>query len=160
MIHPIAAYEVTVTKEDIDVLEHVNNRVYLRWIEEAAIYASDLNGWTTEDYIKFGAAWMAREHWIEYLRPCVLGDKITVYTWVEYSLKGRCLRRYAMKKGDKIHCVAATEWVFVDLKTRRAIDCPPQVAAHFEAVPVGDQRLLDLGLTRMVHFAPTWLPEK
>ena len=32
----IVRYEVQVGPQDIDVLNHVNNRVYLRWVEEAA----------------------------------------------------------------------------------------------------------------------------
>ncbi len=150
----IVKYEVTVGEKDIDVLDHVNNRVYLRWVEEAAKFASDVNGWTTEDYLKLGAAWMAREHWIEYLRPCALGDKIEVYTWIHSYQRGRSFRRYTMKNAGKICCVAATEWVFVDLTTRRAIDCPPNVCDCFTPVAGDDPRLKELGIARCVRFSP------
>jgi len=151
---PIVKYIVEVKPEDIDVLDHVNNRVYLRWVEEAALHASDVNGWTTPDYIGFGAAWMARQHWIEYLRPCVLGDEIEIYTWVQYHKNGLCLRRYAMKNAGKLCCVAATEWVFVDLKTRRVVECPPQINDCFEVVNPDDTRLKELGVARCVRFTP------
>ena len=141
----IVRYEVQVGPQDIDVLNHVNNRVYLRWVEEAATTASAQNGWSTQDYLKLGAAWMAREHWIEYLRPCVLNDTIEIYTWI------------AMKNHGKLCCVAATEWVFVDLTVRRAIECPENVASCFVTVPSDDARLKELGIARCVRFAPVGL---
>ena len=150
----IARYEVKVLPADIDVLDHVNNRVYLRWVEEAARYASDVNGWTTDDYLKLGAAWMAREHWIEYLRPCALGDTIEVYTWIHAYSRGRSFRRYTMKNAGKVCCIAATEWVFVDLNTRHAIDCPKEVSERFVVVPSDDVRLKELGISRCVRFTP------
>lgn len=153
-VQDLVTYTVTVEKDDIDVLGHVNNRVYLRWVEEAAVHASDVNGWSTKDYIDFGAAWMAREHWIEYLRPCALGDVITIHTWVQYHKGGLCLRRYSMKNGEKLCCVAATQWVFVDLKTRRAVDCPPEVNDCFKVVSPEDERLKALGIARCVRFTP------
>lgn len=151
----IVKYEVTVQPKDIDVLNHVNNRVYLRWVEEAACFASDVNGWTIKDYLKLGSAWMAREHWIEYLRPCALGEKIEIYTWVQSYQRGRSFRRYTMKNAGKVCCVAATEWVFVNLTTRRAVECPPEVISCFEDVAADDPRLKELGLTRCVRFVPT-----
>ena len=143
--------------QDIDVLNHVNNRVYLRWVEEAATTASAQNGWSTQDYLKLGAAWMAREHWIEYLRPCVLNDTIEIYTWIQSYQHGRSFRRYAMKNHGKLCCVAATEWVFVDLTVRRAIECPENVASCFVTVPSDDARLKELGIARCVRFAPVGL---
>lgn len=153
----IVQYEVQVGPQDIDVLNHVNNRVYLRWVEEAATTASAQNGWSTQDYLKLGAVWMAREHWIEYLRPCVLNDTIEIYTWIQSYQHGRSFRRYAMKNHGKLCCVAATEWVFVDLTVRRAIECPENVASCFVTVPSDDARLKELGIARCVRFAPVGL---
>lgn len=153
-IQDLVVKEFTVTAEDIDELGHVNNRVYLRWIEEVARYASDVNGWTTQKYIENGFAWVAREHWIEYLRACVLGDVIRAYTWLQSRDESRCLRRYALKKGPKICCVGATEWDFIDLNTRRTTVCPERVAEHFRLVSKDDDRLVSLGISRPVRYAP------
>lgn len=57
-----------VESSDIDVLEHVNNRVYLRWIEEVATNHSAKKGYDAKRYLEIGCVWVAREHWIEYLR--------------------------------------------------------------------------------------------
>lgn len=148
----------TVGERDIDELEHVNNQVYLRWLEEVARHASDVNGWTWERYRdEVGAAWMARQHWIEYLRPCALGDTVTAYTWLQAYTGARCLRRYAIKREGKICCVGATEWNFVNLTTRRAMVCPDVVISHFEIVPADDERLKELCISRPMRFVPEGL---
>lgn len=142
---------------DLDELNHVNNRVYVRWMEESARQASAENGWPAERYFKeLSGAWMARQHWVEYLRACRAGDSVTVYTWVQ-SLSGHAsLRRYAMKNGAKICCTAATVWNWVNLATRRAEPVPPHLAACFEIVADDDARLRQLGIARPI----AWMPGK
>ena len=154
IVEPINAFEYMVTQADTDELGHVNNRVYMRWLEESARAASALRGWGADQYISRGFAWVARQHWIEYLRPCVPGDKIVVYTWVEATAGARSLRRYCFKRGPKVCIVAATEWDFIDLKSRRAVDVPDSVRAQFECVPADDPRLKELGISRPVRYAP------
>lgn len=152
----IVSQSFVVTERDIDVMKHVNNRVYLRWMEEAACYASECNGWPISRYFQEGnGAWVAREHWVEYLRAVTLGDTVTVYTWVQSLVGAASLRRYVMKNGPKICCVAATEWNYVNLTTRRAQDCPAQLAQCFELVAQDDERLKQLGIARFVRFAPS-----
>ena len=50
---------------------------------------------------------------------------------------------------------AATEWVYIDLKTRRASELPEQVASCFQIVPSDDLRLKELGIARPVRYLPT-----
>lgn len=139
---------------DIDVLQHVNNRVYLRWVEEVATRHSAVKGYDAQTYLKMGSVWVAREHWIEYLRPCLLGDEITVYTWVEAVDDSRCLRRYAMKKSGKIVCCAATEWDFISLETRRRTTLPESLKQAFKLIPGDASCLKELGIARPVRFMP------
>lgn len=97
----IAIYEkkIVVTEASIDILGHVNNREYLRWMEEVAIEHSAALGWPQERYMAEQHVWVAREHWIEYLRPALLGDHLSVYTWLQETAGPICLRRYAVVRG-------------------------------------------------------------
>ena len=54
----------------------------------------------------------------------------------------------------KLCCVAATEWNYVNLKTRRAEDVPQALAACFEIISPDDERLKSLGIARRVRFSP------
>ena len=156
MFDGIAKFEVQVKPEDLDELNHVNNVVYMRWMEMAAREGSALAGWPTERYFKEGlGAWVVRKHWIEYLRDCKLDDTVEVYTWVQEFSASTSLRRYAMKVNGKLCCVAATEWVYIDLKTRRASELPEQVASCFQIVPSDDLRLKELGIARPFRYLPT-----
>lgn len=143
-------FEVTAT--DIDVLQHVNNRVYLRWIEEVATNHSAKKGYDAARYLAMGSVWVAREHWIEYLRPCVLGDKVTVHTWVEAIDESRCLRRYAMTKAGKIVCNAATEWDFISFATKRRTAIPQALIDAFRLIPAGSDILKAMGLARPLRY--------
>ena len=74
--------QLRVGADSIDVMGHVNNQEYLRWMEEIAIEHSTAQGWPMERYLNSGASWYVRSHFIEYLRPALLGDEITICTWL------------------------------------------------------------------------------
>lgn len=144
----------TVTASSIDVLGHVNNREYLRWTEEAATAHAALLGWTLEAMRREGAVWVAHQHWIEYLHPAHSGDEIDLYTWVENIRGAASLRRFAVKSGEKLLAVAATEWVYVDTERMRPCLIPEHVASSFPRVVADDPRLAVLGIAR----SPRWTP--
>ena len=73
---------LTVAPESIDAVGHVNNREYLRWMEEIAVEHSAAHGWPMERYFAGGNAWVAATHFLEYLRPAFAGDALDVYTWI------------------------------------------------------------------------------
>ena len=74
--------QLLVDADSTDVHGHVNNQEYLRWMEEIAIEHSSAQGWPMERYLNSGASWYVSSHFIEYLQQAMLGDEITVYTWV------------------------------------------------------------------------------
>ena len=73
-----------------------------------------------KECLQRGEVWVAREHWIEYLRPCYEGDELTVFSWVANLSGPRSLRRYAIKRGARLVSLGATEWVYIDYKTGQA----------------------------------------
>lgn len=139
---------VLVGPESIDALGHVNNREYLRWMEEAALEHSAAQGWSTERYLAAGGAWVAAEHRIEYLRPAFAGESLVVCTWVESLTGSDSLRRYVISRGRKPVARGETRWTFVNLASGRAIAVPEEVAHAFERVPEADPELVAAGLAR------------
>ena len=60
---------IDVKPEDIDELGHVNNVVYLGWVQlVAATHWSQL----TTDEIRSKNIWVALRHEIDYVNPCLL----------------------------------------------------------------------------------------
>ena len=77
-----ARFEVTfsVSPDDIDHLGHVNNLVYLRWVQDAA--AAHWRSATDREQ-RATIEWVAVRHEIDYQAPAHAGDRIAVRTWVE-----------------------------------------------------------------------------
>ena len=71
--------KLEVTPENIDNLNHVNNVVYVNWMDTVAFehWASQTKKNPLPEYI-----WVVLKHEIEYLKQAFLGDVITVKTWV------------------------------------------------------------------------------
>ncbi|MEP6728662.1 MAG: acyl-CoA thioesterase, partial [Bacteroidota bacterium] len=72
-------HRVTAAVNDIDELGHVNNIVYLRWVQEVASahWASLSNDNINKKYV-----WVVLRHEIDYLFPALLHNEIIVRTWV------------------------------------------------------------------------------
>ena len=129
-----------VSESDLDDLQHANNISYLKWMQSAALAHSAAQGWPIKAYHTLGHGWVVRSHHIEYLTPALLGDEIIVRTMVENLKKVTSLRRFTiLRPADEVVLAkAATEWAFVDFKTRTLKRIPPEVANAFEIVPAAE----------------------
>ena len=76
---PVFEIRIAVTPADIDVMDHVNNVAYLRWVQEVAI-AHWRSLTTPEEQQQW--LWVVLRHEIDYKQPAVLGDEIVARTWV------------------------------------------------------------------------------
>lgn len=70
---------LTITDADIDGLGHVNNVVYVRWAQDAAVAHWETLA-SAED--RAALAWVAIRHEVDYLHPALPGDAIVAATWV------------------------------------------------------------------------------
>lgn len=133
-------YPHVVTDDEIDeVIRHVNNLAYLKWMQSAAMAHSAAQGWPPDAYLQLGAGWVVRSHQIEYLSPALPGDEVVVSTWVADLGKATSLRRYKiMRRGgekEAVLAVAATDWAFIHFATHFPRRIPVEVASAFEIVP-------------------------
>lgn len=131
-----AIYEhpLIVAADEIDRLGHVNNLVYLRWMQSAALAHSAVQGWTPERYERMGAGWVVRSHEIKYLQPAYVDQPIVVRTWVADMTKVASTRRYKILRAADggLLASAATQWAFVDYTTGTLKRIPPEVLQAFE----------------------------
>jgi acyl-CoA thioester hydrolase len=138
----------TVSADSIDAVGHVNNREYLRWMEEVAVEHSEAQGWPMQRYFSAGTAWVASTHFLEYLRPSFERDALDLYTWIAAWDRRTCQRRYAVMRQRKLVARGETCWTFVELASGRACDVPATVTDAFFVIPDGDEELRTLGLVR------------
>ncbi len=125
-----------VRTEEIDLLGHVNNLVYLKWMQSAAVAHSDAQGWPLKRYQELRAGWVVRSHQIEYLQPAFADHGIIVRTWVADLKKISSLRRYRIlrDRDGAVLATAATNWAFIDFATGKLTRIPNEVAEAFEVV--------------------------
>lgn len=64
---------------DIDTNGHVNNVVYVRWVQDAATAHWNAR---TSDAEKAAVVWVVVRHEIDYVRAALPGDRIEAVTWV------------------------------------------------------------------------------
>jgi len=131
IIHPRSLeMQIIVIPEDIDRLGHVNNVVYVRWIQDLAIahWRRDALPKDQEDVY-----WVVQRHEIDYKRPAVLGDEIMGKTWVGKASK-RSFQRYTelvRAVDQKTLASALTYWCPIDRMTLKPTDVNTAVRERF-----------------------------
>ncbi len=119
---------VTIHAPDIDQLGHVNNIVYLRWVQEAATahwHARALPDWQ-EKFL-----WVVRRHEIDYKKSAQAGDTLVARTWVGDAQGATFVRYVDILRGDLVLASATTTWVMVDAHSLRPLRIPPTIIARF-----------------------------
>lgn len=109
---------ITVSLEDIDTLHHVNNLVYVKWMDNIA--TTHWNFLTKENPLP-QYIWVVMRHEIDYLKQATLGDKITVKTWVGETKGITSIRFMEFYKGEELLVIAKTKWAMLDAKTFKPV---------------------------------------
>ncbi|MCI2228146.1 acyl-CoA thioesterase [Polaribacter sp. MSW13] len=110
----IFEFKLNVTSEDIDDLNHVNNVVYVQWMDKVAF---EHWAYLTKDNPLPQYIWVVVRHEIDYLRQAVLGDEIIVKTWVGETKGFKSERNMEFYKGEELLVKAKTIWGMLDVKT-------------------------------------------
>lgn len=105
---------IKVSSEDIDTLQHVNNLVYVKWMDDIATthwsYLTKNN--PLPQYV-----WVVTRHEIDYKNQATLGDEILVKTWVGETKGITSIRFMEFYKNDILLVAAKTTWAMLDAKT-------------------------------------------
>jgi len=136
-------YNRVVLPESIDANRHVNNLVYLKWMQDLATGHSSDRGWTFSRYQETRCTWVIRSHTIEYIRPSFEGELLIHATWIHDFGVNQSKRKYLFLRDSdrKVIARAETLWVFIDLETGKPASIPPEFKSDFTLIPV-DQDVL------------------
>ena len=126
----------TIAAADTDLLGHVNNVVWVRFIVELAEAHSRAVGLDSEAYARLGGAWIVRRHEIEYHAQAVTNERIVEETWVEGFRGARSIRcsRFSREADGRRLVTASTDWAFVNPRTQRPRRVDPEVVARFSVL--------------------------
>ena len=116
-----------VASSDIDAYNHVNNAVYLSWFDQAAWSHSAALGISLDECVRIRRGMAAHRAEIDYRRAAVLGDQVSVATWiVSTDNKLRVERRFQVRRASDGETLARarTEYVCINLDSGRACRMP------------------------------------
>lgn len=104
---------ILVSKDAIDELGHVNNVVYVQWIQDIA--AAHWDSLASVERKK-NFVWVVLRHEIDYLGAAFEGDTLTATTWVGVSAGVRSERHVQIvnEKTGKLIAEAKTVWCLLD----------------------------------------------
>jgi acyl-CoA thioester hydrolase len=120
----------TAQPDDIDALGHVNNAVWVRWIQEMA--TSHWQAVAAPEHIA-AYHWVVTRHEIDYRGNIAAGESVTARTWIERDPKGAQFDRrvdFVDAKG-KVIVRANTTWAMIDKASGRLARVRPEVSAPF-----------------------------
>ncbi|MEO5721914.1 MAG: thioesterase family protein [Chthoniobacterales bacterium] len=128
------AYELSrpVLAADIDELGHVNNTVYLRWVQDAATAHWEALAAPESQLAVF---WVVLRHEIDFKTPALAGDEVLLRTWVGKASR-LTFERFTeiMRARDRqIFAQARTLWCPVNPATGRPTRVTPELRAQFSA---------------------------
>lgn len=126
-------HAIKVVPEDLDELEHVNNAVYLTYVEACGRAHSEREGLTLEAFKAHGAVPIIRRHEITYHRFAKLGDTLLVSTRITQIGGPRALRHNEVRlcPGGELVAEVVTEWVWLEPDTGRPKRVPAAVTKAF-----------------------------
>jgi len=141
---PVAAFdfpaahviELSVQPEDIDAYDHVNNAVYLTWLDRAAWSHSASLGVPLAQCLSLRRGMAAQRIEIDYLRAAVRGDRIQAATWiVNTDGRLRAERRFQIRRmaDGATLARARIEYVCINLDSGRAARMPELFARAYVA---------------------------
>ena len=121
--------EIPVQYRDLDPLGHVNNAVYVSYLETARVDYLEAMTDLAADEITFVVASLE----IDYERPITKEDDLTVALWISHVGESSCTMDYEIRVDGTVAATAETTMVHVDPETGRATPLPDELRARMNS---------------------------
>jgi len=121
----------TAAPDHIDELGHVNNAVWVQWIQ--AIATAHWEAVAPPEHVA-AHVWVVTRHEIDYRGNVVAGETVTAETWVPNPPKGARFDRHVrfLDAQGQVKVEAVTTWALIDRATGRLMRVTPDIAAPFQ----------------------------
>jgi acyl-CoA thioester hydrolase len=121
---------IPVLPGDIDEQNHVNNTVYLRWVQDVATAH-----WraVASPKAQETMGWVVLRHEIDYKGPATLGDEMVLRTWVGKATRLTFERFTEIRRNSdgRLLSEARTLWCPIDAQTGRPVRVSEEVRLQF-----------------------------
>lgn len=121
---------INVIETDIDELGHVNNVVYVRYVQEVAEAHWNV---LADANLRGKYLWVVLRHEIDYKNPAFVNEVIKATTWVGEHQGARSERFVTLvsETSGKLLVEAKTTWCMLDAKSMRPMRIPEEVIRAF-----------------------------
>ncbi|GLK45894.1 thioesterase [Novosphingobium resinovorum] len=121
-------YPVTIGIDDIDFMGHVNNSIYLKWVQEAVIehWQRVASPAAVATYL-----WIALKHEITYRKPAFLRDRLTANVVLEQVRRESAFYETTIRRGSEVIAEVKSRWCCIDAVSRRPVRVTAAVMACF-----------------------------
>jgi acyl-CoA thioester hydrolase len=118
---------------DLDGAGHVNNAMYMVYLEECGVQVAAAYGWPMARMFDAGFGIVARHYRLEYKQPATLGDDLAISTWITEVRQASADRYYTITRGTDGDLIARAHvaWVWIDLKIGSPMRIPPEFLESF-----------------------------
>jgi acyl-CoA thioester hydrolase len=120
--------QIRVAADDIDHMGHVNNSIYLRWVE-AAVVAHWRGLASAAEHDAY--MWVAVRHEIDYRQPALLGEMLSIDTRITEIRRARAWYQTTVTRGGILLVDVKSCWCCIDSATRRLTVIPRDAAERF-----------------------------
>ncbi len=122
------SYPIGIEPTDIDFMGHVNNSVYLRWVQDAVV-----SHWRSLAPAEAVASklWVALRHDITYRKPTFLNDDVVASVMVEGVEGAKAFFKTVIKRGEDVLAEVRSSWCCLDAATLRPSRIAKDVVARF-----------------------------
>ena len=122
--------KIRVALDDIDEQNHVNNTVYLRWIQDVAV--AHWRALASEEAQR-DIRWVVVRHEIDYKAPGSLGEELILRTWVGQATRLRFERLTEIVRASdrRLLASARTIWVPIDSLTGKPTRVGAEIRQRF-----------------------------
>lgn len=125
---PKFEHEIAILPRDIDDMGHVNNAVYLRWVQEAIIgYWQHISSIDAQQEL----LWVAVKHEIFYRTPLFLNDEVDALVTATGARGSRASFSTYFRRGEATAVEVLSSWCCVDPVTRRPKRIAHDIARRF-----------------------------
>lgn len=128
------AISIMPAPDDFDALDHVNNAVWVRWIEQVS--TAHWNAVASEAQ-RASYGWVITRHEVDYLGNIKMGESVTATTWLGAAPKGARYDRHVEFTGvdGSVKCRALTTWALIDAASYRLLRIRSDIIERFPPTP-------------------------
>ncbi len=121
-------YPIGIDASDIDFMGHVNNSVYLRWVQDAVV-----SHWRSLAPAEAVASklWVALRHDITYRKPTFLDDEVIASVMVEGVEGAKAFFNTVIKRGEEVLAEVRSSWCCLDAATLKPSRIAKDIVARF-----------------------------